>query len=108
MIYSDYELNNIGKIVALVGPSGGGKSTVVSLLQMFHYPTKGSIKLDGIDVKNLDPKVLLLYVFALKSLLYDGRFFMLVLEQLHRNHFYLVLRLQRILPMEGTIFQWKR
>ncbi len=38
------------RTVALVGPSGGGKSTVVSLLQRFHEPQAGVIAVDGQDV----------------------------------------------------------
>lgn len=43
-----------GQTVALVGPSGGGKSTTVSLLERFYDPTAGSILLDGQDIKNLN------------------------------------------------------
>jgi len=44
--------------IALVGHSGGGKSTIASLIEMFYYPTKGIIKLDDHDIKDLDPKFL--------------------------------------------------
>eukprot|EP01127_Copromyxa_protea_P019084 TRINITY_DN6113_c0_g2_i1.p1 TRINITY_DN6113_c0_g2~~TRINITY_DN6113_c0_g2_i1.p1 ORF type:complete len:822 (+),score=150.24 TRINITY_DN6113_c0_g2_i1:22-2487(+) len=44
-----------GQVVALVGPSGGGKSTVVSLLQRFYKPLKGNITLDGHPIHKLDP-----------------------------------------------------
>ncbi|KAJ7553627.1 hypothetical protein O6H91_06G106000 [Diphasiastrum complanatum] len=42
-----------GKTVALVGSSGCGKSTVIGLLERFYDPLKGSVLLDGIDIKEL-------------------------------------------------------
>jgi subfamily B ATP-binding cassette protein MsbA len=42
-----------GEIVALVGPSGAGKTTLVSLLPRFWDVTEGRIRLDGIDVRDL-------------------------------------------------------
>ena len=47
-----------GETVALVGPSGGGKSTVLQLLLRFFDPQQGGVKVDGIDIRDLDPKVL--------------------------------------------------
>ncbi len=43
-----------GETVALVGPSGAGKTTLFQLLQRFHDPQRGRITLDGIDLRELD------------------------------------------------------
>ncbi|KAG5540149.1 hypothetical protein RHGRI_020397 [Rhododendron griersonianum] len=45
-----------GKVVALVGASGSGKSTVVSLIERFYEPFSGQILLDGTDILQLDLK----------------------------------------------------
>lgn len=47
-----------GETVALVGPTGGGKSTLVSLLCRFMDPTEGRIALDGNDLRDFDPREL--------------------------------------------------
>jgi len=44
-----------GETVALVGPSGAGKSTVFSMLLRFHDAQTGSVQVDGVDLRELDP-----------------------------------------------------
>jgi ATP-binding cassette subfamily B protein len=47
-----------GETVALVGPSGAGKTTVLQLLLRFYDPQSGRIRLDGVDIARLDPAAL--------------------------------------------------
>jgi len=41
-----------GQVVAIVGPSGGGKTTIVNLLLRFFDPATGSIRIDGVDIRD--------------------------------------------------------
>lgn len=48
-----------GQTVALVGPSGGGKTTAASLIPRFWDVTSGSVEVGGVDVRDMDPHVLM-------------------------------------------------
>jgi ABC-type multidrug transport system fused ATPase/permease subunit len=76
-------LNNIdlditkGKTLAIVGASGGGKSTLVDLLPRFYEPQKGKILIDGIDIKDLviDDLRSLLGIVTQESILFNDTVF---------------------------------
>ena len=53
----DFEIPQ-GTNVAVVGPSGGGKSTIASLMLRFYTPTQGSIRIDGVDISTMNVKQL--------------------------------------------------
>lgn len=58
-VLRDVSLNiKSGQFVALVGPTGGGKSTVVGLIARFYDPSSGSVKIDGVDIRNFKIKSL--------------------------------------------------
>ncbi|MFQ7450979.1 MAG: ATP-binding cassette domain-containing protein [Flavonifractor plautii] len=48
-----------GQTVALVGPSGGGKTTAASLIPRFWDAASGAVKVGGVDVRQIDPHVLM-------------------------------------------------
>ncbi len=66
-----------GKTVALVGPSGGGKSTLIDLLPRFMEPQQGSISIDGKDIKSLTMDSLrsLMGVVNQESILFNDTIF---------------------------------
>ncbi|MBO4268009.1 MAG: ABC transporter ATP-binding protein [Bacteroidaceae bacterium] len=63
-----------GRITALVGLSGAGKSTIVNLLDKFYEPQHGSITLDGVDLREYDTKYLRDHIGLVlqKNHIFDG------------------------------------
>ncbi len=61
-----------GEKIALVGPTGAGKSTIVRLLCRLYEPTKGRVLIDGVDIRNLPQQQLRRY---LGVILQDGFLF---------------------------------
>ncbi len=54
LLYTNLNLSlRPGQTLAIMGPSGSGKSTLAKLMLGFYQPTEGSIKLDGVDIRNL-------------------------------------------------------
>ena len=63
-----------GKNVAIVSPSGGGKSTIAALLLRFYSPTEGIIRIDGVDIAGMNAKSLRrkIGVVAQEPVLFSG------------------------------------
>ena len=63
-----------GEVVALVGPSGAGKTTLVTLIPRFYDPLEGRVLVDGIDVRELTTRELRSHVGIVpqESLLFSG------------------------------------
>ena len=66
-----------GQTIAVVGASGGGKSTLVDLLPRFYDPQKGRIRIDGVDIKDLiiDDLRSLLGIVTQESILFNDSVF---------------------------------
>jgi len=47
-----------GQVAAFVGPTGAGKTTIISLISRFYDPTSGEVKIDGVDVRNYQQRSL--------------------------------------------------
>jgi ATP-binding cassette subfamily B protein len=63
-----------GSVTGLVGPSGGGKSTLARLLLRFYEPQQGSVKIGGVDIRDIAPGKLMemvSYVFQEADLFHD-------------------------------------
>jgi len=63
-----------GSIVAFVGPSGAGKTTMTDLIARFYDPTEGAIRLNGIDIRKIKLRSYrsLLAVVPQETFLFDG------------------------------------
>ena len=72
MLDAAFLLHLIG--LALVGPSGGGKSTVFNLLERFYLPHSGTITIDGLDLVTIDPMWLrsMMALVQQEPVLFDG------------------------------------
>ena len=66
-----------GKTIALVGPSGGGKSTLADLIPRFYDPSAGVVKLDGVDLTDyeLDSLRKVMGVVTQESILFNDTIF---------------------------------
>lgn len=66
-----------GKTIALVGPSGGGKSTISDLIPRFYDPTKGEILIDGISIKEYETESVrkLMGIVTQESILFNDTIF---------------------------------
>jgi len=55
LVLNNFSLSvKAGETIAIVGPTGSGKTTIIDLLTKFYTPQSGSISIDGIDIKKLN------------------------------------------------------
>jgi len=85
-----------GEVTAIVGPSGGGKSSLIRLINRLDDPTTGKILLDKEDIMNLDPLALRQQVAMVlqKPFMFEGT----VLDNLQRPFLFR----QKALPVTGS------
>jgi ATP-binding cassette subfamily B protein len=73
MVLSEIDLTvRAGQLVALVGPSGSGKTTMMALLQRLYDPVRGSVEVDGQDLRGITQRSLRRHIGAV---LQDGLLF---------------------------------
>lgn len=63
-----------GETIGIIGSTGSGKSSLVNLVPRFYDATSGAVKVDGINVKDIDPKTLreLIGIVTQKTILFTG------------------------------------
>jgi subfamily B ATP-binding cassette protein MsbA len=63
-----------GEMVAIVGPTGAGKTTLIDILLRFHDPSSGSVEIDGVDLRQITRDSLLghMAVVTQEPFLFDG------------------------------------
>lgn len=63
-----------GETVGIIGPTGAGKSTLVQLIPRLYEPAAGTVKLDGLDIRRLNPRLLRdkMAFVPQKALLFSG------------------------------------
>ncbi len=55
IVLSDFSVDIAkGQVIALVGESGGGKSTAIGLVSAYYFPTRGAVEVDGVDTRAYD------------------------------------------------------
>jgi ATP-binding cassette, subfamily B, bacterial HlyB/CyaB len=75
LLYTNLNLNvRPGQTLAIMGVSGSGKSTLAKLMLGFYQPTQGSIKIDGVDIRNLSANELRAHfgVVPQETILFSG------------------------------------